>query len=1232
MGKFCCFFDPERDYTEKSLDDKCPKCGRPYGYILTNKPTEIVNGQRVYTVLEAIGRGFYGATYLCEVQKRFRKELVLLKVTPVNLYTYFGKNFEEECNKHAEVAENTEHLVKIEDAFDTVVTFGTDELNCHVAELQYIRGEVLSDYIEDPNHNQTKVFAQIAIDLLKLWHELVLKGEFHNDLHLGNLIVEQLGNSMQRIDAIYDKIRLVAIDLNSVADESLSNSEGSRIGDRQYIANHISLLSQKIRSKYKSIDEISDTDFRLIETLNKISRILTIPAPVGDIPEISELVEMIKEEFKSNISYAPWKKTFTLTKLNDGINAQTLPSCYVPELLVDPENKWINEISVSGPQLITGMRGCGKTMLLAALDVHARLMVPTSDSTVYNSLKSDRYIGIMASCRDLVELQEIGSQGISKLILLYSVQIIRAARHIKDIDPNCVVKDYHLNLANTLKTIFDIVFDEKVLYSDTLFERYISDLSNRINEFCGTYTLHVSCITAFELLADALTASSDILFEKQVYFLLDDASTRYLSVEKISELLTKILFMSPKCAFKVTTELQTLYSFKSPGNIEMAHDIRDYQIFDLGADVFKRTRDPKAGKKFVESIIAKRLEACVGTQDTIRSLIGVLDDCPLIHLANFIIENTSSKARKSVYYGATALTALCVGDIGDIIFLYESIISNNESGDYPVKHSIQTQCFQQLCSRRMYNLDRKDGTLKEYVKSFSEASYKCLMDSKKAITKNGTPSNKIRQYNSLYIRMTSGNLQKQQEKVRRLIDSGIFVFADGNGWPRSKSSDTDPSTQIKLAFRKLFGVSNFIPLGNSDRYELSGDALEQWLEKPTKDLLLRNLGNYDDETTDETAENILKEKVTEEQERLEEIVGDNYQFSVYDFEKEETNGSMKAEAQRTLSVDISKRAQIITHQKPLAGKNFDVGIFGLGFEERCLESVRRIVSNNSFTNIILIQYDEDGFKNEILEVVSSTSNILHIKFNELGKIIEAIKMSGSVLIDMSGLYKPIIFDVIRKSLILGKKITVAYTAAQEYYPLNSEIQKIKESIGSDLLLDDATKFQELMKGLYTGDKGPYSNMKLLGNENYDPIRPTALVGFVSPKNQRIFSILDKTEYDAVHLYTPNGKTARDVLSRTAGTIAITNYSSVKLKEFDTINPRKVLAELSKSYTELYIDQNYNFEISLTGSKMQAFAAAVFSSVCKVAQCWYVEPSKFDTNHFTKGVADTKWYTVKIPKY
>ena len=276
MSKYCCFFHPEKDYSEKELTDLCPHCQRPYGFVLDHMPTEINNGGKSYSVIKAVGRGFYGATYLCEIQKRFKKEQVLLKVMPVNLYNFFGKDFYEECNKHAEVSEKTEHLVKIEDAFDADICYEKEILKCHVAELQYIQGVNLSEYIGDSNHINPKIFAQIAIDLLKLWNELMRKGEFHNDLHLGNLMVEQLDGSLQRVDAIYDRIRLVAIDLNSVTDRSLSNSEGSRLGDRKYIANHISMLSTLLRDRYENIDDISDTDFRLIETLNKISRILSV--------------------------------------------------------------------------------------------------------------------------------------------------------------------------------------------------------------------------------------------------------------------------------------------------------------------------------------------------------------------------------------------------------------------------------------------------------------------------------------------------------------------------------------------------------------------------------------------------------------------------------------------------------------------------------------------------------------------------------------------------------------------------------------------------------------------------------------------------------------------------------------------------------------------------------------------------------------------------------------------
>ena len=69
MGKYCCFFDPEKDYSEKELTDVCPVCGLPYNFILENMPSTINHNDMSYNVIRSIGRGFYGATYLCEIKK-----------------------------------------------------------------------------------------------------------------------------------------------------------------------------------------------------------------------------------------------------------------------------------------------------------------------------------------------------------------------------------------------------------------------------------------------------------------------------------------------------------------------------------------------------------------------------------------------------------------------------------------------------------------------------------------------------------------------------------------------------------------------------------------------------------------------------------------------------------------------------------------------------------------------------------------------------------------------------------------------------------------------------------------------------------------------------------------------------------------------------------------------------------------------------------------------------------
>jgi hypothetical protein len=60
----------------------------------------------------------------------------------------------------------------------------------------------------------------------------------------------------------------------------------------------------------------------------------------------------------------------------------------------------------------------------------------------------------------------------------------------------------------------------------------------------------------------------------------------------------------------------------------------------------------------------------------------------------------------------------------------------------------------------------------------------------------------------------------------------VFVLEAGPDAPRTKTRDSNPITQFILTYRKLFGLSNFIGLSQRDRFELSGDDLEEWLSHP----------------------------------------------------------------------------------------------------------------------------------------------------------------------------------------------------------------------------------------------------------------------------------------------------------------------------------------------------------------------------------------------------------------
>ena len=74
---------------------------------------------------------------------------------------------------------------------------------------------------------------------------------------------------------------------------------------------------------------------------------------------------------------------------------------------------------------------------------------------------------------------------------------------------------------------------------------------------------------------------------------------------------------------------------------------------------------------------------------------------------------------------------------------------------------------------------------------------------------------------------------------------------------------------------------------------------------------------------------------------------------------------------------------------------------------------------------------------------------------------------------------------------------------------------------------------------------------------------------------------------------------------------------------------KMVEYLDARYLDIYSSAGANVELGLTGSKMQAVAAAILSSRRRIAQAWYLSPAKFDETRFSKGVGEMRVYDISV---
>ena len=1210
-GQYCCFNCPSRNDTTRRLDDTCLSCGQRLDFPLVQTPVSI--GE--FNVERPLSRGFYGATFIAERQTLVRRRNVL-KVVPKSFYEFFKKDFVGECQRHSELAENATHLVRIDDAFDDVITFGDNVIDCHVAVLQYIEGDLLKDYLSGRVAVTASIAAQIASDLFYLRHELASRSIHHNDFHGGNVIIEKLPPSRHRPTGIEPSIRVMAIDFGSAA--TMRRSEGKHQSDVHWIADHLGRLSSLL-----SADESStDVEARLALALRMISHSLDSADEYQRLPPSEEFAQRISDEYyRTAEPWRPWRNSGPLRTFAESYNAQTLDPWKVPQLLVDPDGRWQKTVAAAGPLVVTGMRGCGKTMLLRALQFHARVVTfehrpdESAATDVMEHLRGDGYVGFFVSASWILTLSDANSLQtpsmangnlFARLAIAYVLEATRSLAHLEDIDPSTIHPNSTVCLSEALTSVLegpDVSPTSAYSISQLEHELVRSLVDACRSDSAVKMSMHPS--TGFPMLARAFRECTDIWSHAQILFLLDDVSTRYLDSNQIEKILSTLIFQHPDCAFKITSESQTIFlSLKSPGGVEPAAHWRDFSTFDLGADVHRRLKG-RGGKRFIEKILIQR--GRLYAPHPAASPSAVLGDRSLSTIAKTIaFSGSNSAARKQVYSGVSALRAVCVGDIGSAITIYERIIARS-SGSVPVGEGVQSDVFQESCSTHLYLLDRRGGDLKNVAKSFAAASYELMMQSARKGEDRG-----LRQYLSLCVRVTAGDKAEQGRRLRELVDAGIFVFQGGA--PRTKTSDSDPVHQFKLTFRKIYGLADYIGLAERDRFELSGSNLEDWLTRPEdgKEILMRNL-RTSDEPTDPDWEEVP-------------TVGDDESAKDAQPDLFDAEGGLSGDDdlnEAMLSVeDIVIPSAVALTEGEVSQESIEVLFVALGFEDRARESAIRSISGLRPRVVVAVRYEESTSDAVLApEAASVGAEYKEMDYNEIDGDL-GIGPELKVAVDVTGFTKAAIFQLVRSALSVAKNVVVVHTDAEVHYPKEDELSKILDAQS----VRDYDQLLMKLQGVLSGENAPYS-LDVVHNMPSDGTRMNCLMAFASAKHERLIHLIENRDYDQLKVVVDGSGSSRATVARMAAEVA-TRASPAGSIELCNVNDLgELLDVLRAQYYACYVVGGRNFEIGLTGDKIDTVAAAAFCANVDVNVVWYVKPQSFDVKRFTQGTGQTVWWRV-----
>lgn len=299
-----------------------------------------------------------------------------------------------------------------------------------------------------------------------------------------------------------------------------------------------------------------------------------------------------------------------------------------------------------------------------------------------------------------------------------------------------------------------------------------------------------------------------------------------------------------------------------------------------------------------------------------------------------------------------------------------------------------------------------------------------------------------------------------------------------------------------------------------------------------------------------------------------------------------------------------------------------------GFEDRSLETLKRIVSNGCVNfNVLLINYLPELQENKTAGILDlcekAKARVYELVYDRErpegfgDKIVDVLRShTGKIFFDISAMSRLLIVQIlvaVGKSEIRFSDSSILYAEAEQYPPNEEEVNLKLEN--SDTL--NTTIF--LSSGVFEVMILPeLSSVAMQGQ----PIRLIAFPSFNEDQLAALRSEIQPSFYNLIHgipLYEKNAWRPNAI--KKLNQIEDINITLRTEKELSTLDYRATLEYLLEVYDDRGVTDR--IMISPIGSKMQAVAVGIFRTFMDDVQIVYPTPCEFvPPSSYTVGVKDT----------